>query len=67
MLDFDLNLFGLSITADQAGRGSLCGYILECGARRALKKEKKQIYYNQISLWSKLKEDVKMESRLNVA
>lgn len=30
-------------------------------------KRSKEIYYNQISLWSKLKEDVKMESRLNMA
>ncbi len=26
-----------------------------------------EIYYNQIRLWSELKEDVKMQSRLNVA
>lgn len=39
-------------------------------ARQTGKKKKKRntkIYYNHISLWSELKEDVKMESRLNVA
>lgn len=33
----------------------------------AAKGADKEIYYNQISLWSKLEEDVKMQSRLNAA
>lgn len=60
------NLFALSIITDQAGPGSFWGCFSERGARRAGKKDT-EIYHNQIRLWSELKEDVKMESMLNVA
>lgn len=42
-------------------------FVVRSWKGQQLKVQTKEIYYNQISLWSKLEEDVKMQFRLNVA
>lgn len=41
-------------------------FVVRSQEGQQLKVQTKEIYYNQISLWSKLKEDVKIQSRLSV-
>lgn len=42
-------------------------FVVRSQQGQQLKVQTKEIYYNQINLWSKLEEDVKMQSRLNAA
>lgn len=42
-------------------------FVVRSQEGQQLKVQTKEIYYSQISLWSKLEEDVKMQSRLNPA
>ena len=62
-----LNLCALSIITHQAGPRSLWGCFVGARSQACWQERCTEIYYNQIRLWSELKEDVKMESRLNVA
>lgn len=41
-------------------------FVVRSQEGQQLKVQIKEIYYNQINLWSKLEEDVKIQSRLNV-
>lgn len=65
---FDFYHFALSIMHMKPALGTFWSSFLERGRSQACWQERcTEIYYKQIRLWSELKEDVKMQSRLNVA